>query len=254
MATPRVLVLRAAGINCDEETAFGWQRAGALTERVHVNRIMGRPDRLKAYQILTIPGGFSYGDDIAAGAILGNQLARHLGEAIGEFVEGGGLVLGICNGFQVLVRAGLLPGPDCPVRITLALNESGRYEDHWVRLRAEAPQCAFLPPGETFEMPVGHAEGRVAFSDESALAVLESSNRVALRYVASDDGAPSYPQNPNGSTGNVAGLTDGTGRILGLMPHPDRFLNRTNHPAWTRDASIESDGLRFFRHAISYFQ
>ncbi len=253
MAAVRVLVLRAAGINCDEETAFGWEQAGAAADRVHVNRLFENRESLADYQVMCIPGGFSHGDHIAAGVILGNRIARWLGDEIAAFIDRGGLVLGICNGFQVLVRAGLLPGPGCAARVTLTLNASGRYEDRWVRLKPAASHCAFLDRDERYEFPVGHAEGRVAVSDETALTALETANRIALRYVGPADESPGYPGNPNGSIGDVAGLTDATGRVLGLMPHPDRFLHATNHPAWTRRGSTESGGSRFFRRAVAHF-
>ena len=252
MATVRVLVLRAAGINCDEETLFAWETAGAKAERLHINRLLESPGRLAEHQILTIPGGFSYGDDIASGKILANQLAHHLGEPLARFIDGGGLVLGICNGFQVLVRLGLLPGMDCGVRATLTLNDSGRYEDRWVRLGTEAGHCAFLEKGEVLHLPVAHAEGKVAVEgDESGLAVLKTAGRVGLRYIAADGGEPTYPENPNGSIGNVAGLTDRTGRVFGLMPHPERNILPTHPPEWTRRTSIENDGLRIFRRAVA---
>ncbi len=253
MSTIRVLVLRAAGINCDEETAYAWELAGADALRLHVNRLIEDPRLLEGFQILSIPGGFSYGDDIAAGMILGLRLARHLGDPLRGFIARGGLVLGICNGFQVLVRAGLLPGPACGGPVTLTLNRSGRYEDRWVRLRVGSSRCAFLERDEEFELPVAHAEGRFAVSSEAALAVLESRDCVALRYIAPDGGEPSYPDNPNGSIGNVAGLTDDTGRVLGLMPHPERYVKVTNAPHWTRGRSGEPDGLRIFRRAVRHF-
>lgn len=254
MAIVRVLVLRAAGINCDEETAFAWEQGGARPDLVHVNRLIENPSSLDAYQILTVPGGFSYGDDIAAGKILGVYLAQHLGDAVRAFVDRGGLVLGICNGFQVLVRAGLLPGIGCDVPVTLTLNDSGRYETRWVNLRCETSHCAFLERGEILEMPVGHAEGKFTVAELRDLEKLESRNRIALRYTAPDGGPPVYPENPNGSIGNVAGLTDSTGRVLGLMPHPERNVARPQHPAWSRDSSIESAGRRVFRRAVSRFR
>ncbi len=253
--TVRVLVLRAAGINCDEETAFAWERAGAFAERVHVRRVIESPATLHDYQILTIPGGFSYGDDIASGRILGNQLAHHLGEAVSAFVDRGGLVLGICNGFQVLVRAGLLPGEDCPVRTTLTINDSGRYVDRWVRLRAVATECPFLEAGETFNLPVAHGEGKVLIEGGIAnLPAFERSGRIALRYVASDGGEPVFPENPNGSIGNAAGLIDGTGRILGLMPHPERAMDACLFPDHIRDSSAETNGLKLFQRAVLHFK
>lgn len=254
MAVVRALVLRAAGINCDEETAFAWMTAGARAEQLHVNRLLDDPRRLGTYQVLTIPGGFSYGDDIASGKILANQLAHHLGDAIRSFVDRGGLVLGICNGFQVLVRLGLLPGADCGVPVTLTLNDSGRYEDRWVRVRAEAAHSPFLANGESYEFPVAHAEGKVVVDGgAAALSRLTSGRRIALRYVASDGGEPRYPENPNGSAGNIAGLADATGRVLGLMPHPERNILSTHRPGWTGDPSTKNDGRRFFRRAMEYF-
>jgi phosphoribosylformylglycinamidine synthase len=253
MANVRVLVLRAPGINCDEETAFAWEMAGATPERVHVRRLIEQPARLTDYQILTIPGGFSYGDDIASGRILASQLVNHLGETIGEFINRGGLVLGICNGFQVLVRAGLLPGADCPVRASLTLNESGRYEDRWVRLRAEAANCPFLEAGELFIIPVAHAEGRLVIDGGlGRLPEFEATGRIALRYVAADGGPPRFPENPNGSIGNAAGLVDQTGRVLGLMPHPERAVATSQFPEHLRDGSAETGGRRVFLRAVRH--
>lgn len=250
----RVLVLRAAGINCDEETAYAWERSGARADRIHVRRIIESPATLSDYQILTIPGGFSYGDDIASGRILGNQLSIHLGEAITAFVDRGGLVLGICNGFQVLVRAGLLPGADCPVRATLTHNDSGRYIDRWVRVQAEAANCPFLEAGEFFDVPVAHGEGKIVIEGDAAnLPAFERTGRIALRYVAADGAAATGDENPNGSIGNAAGLIDGTGRILGLMPHPERAMDECLFPQHIRDNSIETNGLKMFQRAVRHF-
>lgn len=254
MATIRVLVLRAAGINCDEETAHAWTMAGARPQRLHVNRLLREPRHLDEAQVLTLPGGFSYGDDIASGRILANLLAHHLGDAIRAFVDRGGLVLGICNGFQVLVRMGLLPGPDCQASVTLTLNDSGRYEDRWVHVRAEASRCAFLEEGATYAFPVAHTEGKlVAQGGPAALRHPASQAHIALRYVAPDGTEPRYPQNPNGSVENVAGLVDETGRVLGLMPHPERNTLPTHRPDWNAHTSAEIDGQRFFRSAVGHF-
>ena len=247
----RVLVLRAAGINCDEETAFAWRNAGAAVETAHVNRLVEQPRLLAEFQVLTIPGGFSYGDDIASGKILSNQLVHHLGDDLGQFVARGGAVLGICNGFQVLVRMGLLPGSDCGVPCTLTLNDSGRYEDRWVTVRATSPACVFLDPETTFVFPVAHGEGKVLpAGGEDSITRLEAQGRIALKYVSADGNAPNFPANPNGSIGNVAGLTDATGRILGLMPHPERNLFPAPPGCSTRDFNAETAGARFFRRAV----
>ncbi len=252
MATVNVLVLRAAGINCDVETAYAWELAGAAPERIHVNRLVENPRRLEAFQILTIPGGFSYGDDIASGRILANQLTHRIGDSVYRFIDRGGLVLGICNGFQVLVRMGLLPGADCGIRATLTLNDSGRYEDRWVWVRAESERCPFLRQGEVLHLPVAHAEGKIVVEGGAAgVEGLSAAGRIGLRYVARDGGEPSYPENPNGSAGNIAGLTDATGRVLGLMPHPERNIARTHRPGWTADANTEGDGAGLFRRAVA---
>lgn len=251
MAKRRVLVLRAAGINCDEETAFAWQLAGAEAQALHVKQLMASPKLFDGFDIVTIPGGFSYGDDIASGKVLGNQLAHHLGDELQRFVERGGLILGICNGFQVLVRMGLVPGPDCPVRVTLTHNDTGRYEDRWVRCKAEPTQCAFLEKETEFDFPVAHGEGRLLVEGgEAGLAVLRSLGRIPLTYAGRSGPASSYPENPNGSIGNAAGLTDSTGRILGLMPHPERNLFPSQHPCPDRDFNVETAGRRFFRRII----
>jgi phosphoribosylformylglycinamidine synthase len=254
MANVRVLVLRAAGINCDEETAHAWETAGATAERAHVNRLIERPEMLSAFQAITLPGGFSYGDDIAGGKILACQLANHLADELASFVDRGGLVLGLCNGFQVLLRLGLLPGPGCETAVTLALNDSGRYEDRWVRLGVEASHCVFLDAAEVLHVPVAHAEGKILVEgNEAGLARLEAAGHVALRYLAADGGEPKYPENPNGSIGNVAGLTDRTGRVLGLMPHPERNIHPTHAPRHIRDISVAGQGLGIFRRAVAYF-
>ncbi|MFQ5430066.1 MAG: phosphoribosylformylglycinamidine synthase I [Phycisphaerae bacterium] len=261
MATVRVIVLRAPGINCDEETACAWQLAGARPERIHVKQLTADPAPLKAAQILTLPGGFSYGDDIAGGRILGNQLRHHLGAEIAAFLERGGLLLGICNGFQVLVRMGLLPGPDCPAPVSLTLNDSGRFEARWVHLLVESDGCPFLKQGETLHLPVAHAEGRVVTAGGAQGATPQADHdRVALRYIHPAGTPPDYPENPNGSIENVAGLLDRTGRVLGLMPHPERHVVPTQRPDRGSADSPETglrgdcDGLRIFRRAVDHFR
>lgn len=260
MSSVKVIVLRAAGINCDAETEFAWHAAGAEADRIHVKRLIEQPSILARYQILTVPGGFSYGDDIASGRILGNQLEHHLGNEIRSFIEGGGLVLGICNGFQVLVRMGLLPGPDCGRAATLTLNDSGRYEDRWVHLRAEISHSPFLEKDAVYHLPVAHGEGRVVIQGgEAGAGALAERGRIALRYVSEDGGPPSYPQNPNGSTAGVAGLTDSTGRVLGLMPHPERNMFPTHSPrhmptiSTASGFSADCDGAKLFLNAVTSF-
>lgn len=249
MSSPRVLILRAPGTNCDEETAYAWQRAGARPETLHVGRLLERPNALDDYPILTIPGGFSYGDDLGAGRIFATRLGA-LGDALARFRDRGGLILGICNGFQVLVRAGLLPGEGCAA--TLTWNDSGRFESRWVRLEQVPGKCVFVDGDEPIDVPVAHGEGKFLTASAADLAQLERNGQIAVRYI-NGDGRPTqkYPANPNGSPGAVAGICDPSGRVFGLMPHPERHIEGIQHPRWTRDgAKPEGDGLRVFRNAL----
>jgi phosphoribosylformylglycinamidine synthase I len=235
MATVRALVLRAAGINCDQETAHAWQLAGAQPDLLHVNRLMEQPSLLNDYQVLTIPGGFSYGDNIAAGKILALQIQHYLADHIPRFVESGRLVLGICNGLQVLVKARLLPGCDPQQQdVTVTYNDSTKFEDRWVHLAVTTDHCVFLSPAQRLCLPVAHAEGKVVIRNRSVLDRLRSQRLIALRYVDARGRPGHYPVNPNGSEDHIAGLVDSTGQLLGLMPHPERFVQSTQHPAWTR--------------------
>jgi phosphoribosylformylglycinamidine synthase len=253
MPTPKALILRAPGTNCDDETVAAWALAGAEPVTWHVNRLLERPAELASFQVLTIPGGVSYGDDLGAGRILAARLAV-LGEAIAAFRDRGGLILGICNGFQVLVRSGLLPGPGFG-GATLTRNDSGHFEGRWTRL-APVPgrrACPFLDDGdEPIEMPAAHGEGKFLTADPADLDALERAGQVVLRYVdAAGKPTQQYPANPNGSPRAIAGICDATGRILGLMPHPERHIEGVQHPRWMREGlRPEGAGLRVFRSAV----
>ncbi|RIK72058.1 MAG: phosphoribosylformylglycinamidine synthase I [Planctomycetota bacterium] len=254
MPTPRVLVLRAPGANCDQETAFAFERAGATAECVHVNRWLESPRLADGYQVLCLPGGFSYGDDLGSGRILGNQLRRHLSDSLGTFREQGKLILGICNGFQILVKSGLLDTDDSAgPGATLAWNASGRFIDRWVQLRVASDRSPFLRGIQRMFLPIAHAEGRFVGRDEPTLERWERSGQLVLRYCESS-ACKSQPFNPNGAMRDVAGMCDASGRVLGLMPHPERFIDRTQHPQWTRlPAFDEGDGMQVFRNAVEYF-
>jgi phosphoribosylformylglycinamidine synthase len=259
MAQPCAIVLRAPGTNCDEETAAAWERAGAAAETWHVGRLVESPSALDHFQILTLPGGFSYGDDLGAGRILATRLGTVLGESLRRFHDRGGLVLGICNGFQVLVRAGLLPGGVPGGRATLARNDSGRFEARWVRLTVQPGSCPFFSDeaAPIIELPVAHGEGRFVLGSPGDLEAVERAGQVVLKY-ADEEGRPTeaYPDNPNGSPGAVAGVCDPTGRILGLMPHPERFVESWHHPRWTRREGgpiARPDGLTIFDAGVRFF-
>ena len=257
MSEVRGLVLRAAGINCDVETQHALELAGAQADRVHVNRLIEEPSLFEKYQIVVFPGGFSYGDDVAAGKILANQVVHHLSEPIRKFIEDGKLVLGICNGFQVLVKMGILPGGDALKQedVTITYNDSGKFEDRWVYLIPETDRCVFLEPERQIYLPVAHGEGKVVTKDEETLQRLQSEGYVAFKYVDANGQEGPYPVNPNGSAASIAGLTDRTGRVLGLMPHPERFVRRTQHPHWSRlGEDLDPDGIKLFRNAVKYVQ
>jgi phosphoribosylformylglycinamidine synthase I len=276
MPAPRVCVLRAPGTNCDVETAFAFETAGGLPERVHLFRLLERPELLDDFQIVCVPGGFSYGDDIGAGVIFSRQLRGRLGEALGRFLAADKLMLGICNGFQVLLKAGILPGGNGPwpppenelPDSTLTWNLNGKYTALWVRLKVDSSKSVFLRGIETIELPIAHAEGRIVVRSPDVIHRWRELGQIALRYrpnptdektetVAGSNGESllPFPDNPNGSVANIAALGDPTGRILGLMPHPERFLHSTQHPQWTRhpERTGPGAGLKVFQNAVAYF-
>jgi phosphoribosylformylglycinamidine synthase subunit PurQ / glutaminase len=266
---PRILILRAPGTNCDQETAFAFKTAGGRPEVVHLNRLLENSKLAANYQVLAIPGGFSYGDDISAGRIFGNQIRHHLRDCLEEFKAAGKLIIGICNGLQILVKSGvLLPDrADEPIA-TLTLNDSGKFEDRWVNLSVRGDKCVFLRGIEHMYLPIAHAEGKFVARDEETLNRLDAASQLVLRYAIAEvagiqrsevggqrsDSLISYPANPNGAQLNVAGLCDETGRVFGLMPHPERHIDPTQHPRWTREPRQRGDGLAVFENAVRFFQ
>jgi len=249
---PLALILRTAGTNCDEELAHAFHLAGARTQRLHLNQLIEDPAPLRECQLLGIPGGFSYGDDIAAGRIFGNRLKHRLYDELQAAIERGVPMIAPCNGFQVLVKSGLLPDPKLAKQsTTLDHNTHGRFTDQWSPVTVETQSPCIWTKGlgpTTFDLPIAHGEGRFV-ADEAELDRLEANHQVALRYA----------DNPNGSARDIAGLTDPTGLILGLMPHPERYLDPTNHPTWTRDMQSDPElmnrsapGLRMFQNAVNH--
>ncbi len=271
MSTARALVLRAPGINCDRETAYACRQVGFETDLLHINQLLKQPQKLLDYHFLVIPGGFSYGDDLGAGTLLAKNMSVHLARELRQFVDEGRPVLGICNGFQTLVRAGLLPGSfeesATTLSATLTDNASAHYECRWVALAATPGPCIFTRGFERpLELPVGHGEGQFVLANPDELAQLQASGQAALVYTRSTrQAAPSpatptlseqelpYPANPNGSMGQIAGVCNRRGTVLGMMPHPDRFLKAILHPQ-NRNVDGPGDGLLIFQNAYNYVQ
>ncbi len=267
----RALVLTGYGLNCDYETDFSLKLAGAESHQIHINEIIsGSKIRLSDYHILIFGGGFSWADDHGAGVLIATKLRHHLGEQIQQFIEDGKLVLGICNGFQALVNLGLVPGFDNVYnerRVALTYNDSGNFIDTWVKLKTnqESP-CVFTKGISSIELPVRHGEGKFYAEDETIARLLKN-KQIALQY-ADGNGEQAngkWPQNPNGSINDIAGICDPSGRIFGLMPHPEAFNHYTNHPNWTKKKealirrgkameSEEGEGIKIFRNAVEYLR
>jgi len=252
----KVLILYGYGINCDNETQHGFESAGAEAEKVHTNQLINGERQLKDYQILAIPGGFSFGDDIGAGKVLATKIKYNLAAEFSEFIREGKLVIGICNGFQVLVKLGILPGFNRNYDrqdVTLTFNDSGRFEDRWVYLKTnQKSPCVWTKGIETIYLPVRHGEGKFIARDGEIRKKLIEHNQIVAQYVDNKGNSADYPWNPNGSELNIAGVCDETGRIFGLMPHPEAFLFPQNHPRWTREKIQEGEGLKIFKNAVNF--
>ena len=249
---PNCLIVRTAGTNCEVELAHAFELAGAAPQFVHLNKLVAEPTIVDDAQLIGFPGGFSYGDDIAAGRIMANRLRHRLLSPLQAAVRRGAPIIGICNGFQALVKFGLLPDPEAAVQTaTLADNDCGRFIDRWVGLEAsDDTVCIWTRGLGSLELPIAHGEGRFVPQSEAVLQQLREKRQIALRYAT--DGL--WPGNPNGSVDRIAGICDPTGLVLGLMPHPERYTNQTNHPIWTRQADHASTpaGLRFFQNAVEH--
>ncbi|MFH1771548.1 MAG: phosphoribosylformylglycinamidine synthase I [Candidatus Omnitrophota bacterium] len=258
-----MLIVRTAGINCDYETKFAFELAGAKADLLHINFIKDNR-KLTDYQIICVPGGFSYGDDLGAGKILSLEFVYWLKESLMRFTDKGGLILGICNGFQVLVKTGILPGMDFKQKVTLTANDSGRFEDRWVYLKTDVrcqmsdtripqPENIWLKGlPETIMLPVAHGEGKF-YAEAHILDTIEKRGHVALRYIDPQSKETIYPYNPNGSLNNIAGITDITGKILGLMPHPERCIYEHHMPFFKHQQDLPW-GRVIFTNIVTYFK
>jgi phosphoribosylformylglycinamidine synthase I len=249
---PRVCVITGFGINADEELATAFEMAGGAARRVHVTDLIAKPDLLAGFRILAFPGGFSFGDHLGSGKVFATLFRRNLDTELARFVADGGLVVGICNGFQVLVKMGLLPnlaGTNAR-EVSLIHNDSGKYEDRWVTVRfEEGSPCVWTRGLHQMDLPVRHGEGKFITQSPDILSELAARGLIALRY-SSNRGEPKYPENPNGSEGHVAGICDPSGRVFGLMPHPEAFIHPENHPDWTARPLAEGEGLRIFANGV----
>ncbi len=248
---PRTLIVRTAGTNCDRELVHAFELAGASATTLHLHELIEHPQRLADFDIIGFPGGFSYGDDIAAGRIFANRLRHQLYQPLRDAIERGVPIIGICNGFQVLVKLGLLPDPHANAQnATLADNTNGRFVDRWIELNApEDTVCIWTKNAEhalgDFELPIAHGEGRFVASPD-VLSQMQQQKQIALRY----------RNNPNGSLDDIAGICDSTGLVFGLMPHPERYVDPTQHPCWTRHDAEKltqiTPGQIIFQNAVQY--
>lgn len=268
MAQPRVLVLTGYGINCEEETAYAFNYAGASSDIIHINDLIEEKHRLNDYNIFVFPGGFSYGDDTGSGRALANLIKNSMSEEMRKFVERDTLTLGICNGFQVLVNLGIVPalnGFTGRAEASLEHNSSFRYQCRWVDLSVEgAANCVFTKGITSLHIPVAHGEGRF-YAPPDTLDAIETKQLVTMRYAGPDgeSAGGNFPANPNGSLHDIAAICDTTGRVMGMMPHPERGIFFTQRDDWTllkekyrrdvKEMPAESDGITIFRNAVEYF-
>jgi len=264
MKRPRALIITGEGLNCERETAYAFELAGAEPCLVHLGELLSRSARLLDYQILAFIGGFSNGDHLGAGTIQAARFKRRLWEELKTFTAGGRPVIGICNGFQTLVKMGLLPAPQGVQTATIMGNDSGRFEDRWVQLVLEPRSpCIWTRGLASLFLPVRHGEGKFYAEDPALIPALLRGHQVVARYAAqgpSGELTPTmaYPANPNGSLEAIAGLCDLGGTIFGLMPHPEAYLSPYNHPSWTRAGALgvklpaEGEGVALFRNAVAH--
>ncbi len=251
----RALILYGYGINCENESRHAIEKSGGRADIMHLNRVLENPKAMEDYNMLFIPGGFSFGDDLGSGKVFGNKMRFGLRDSLADFIAAEKLVLGICNGFQVLVKMGLLPTPDFGQRATLFANDSGKFEDRWVMLKAEqSSPCVFTRGLDYLFVPVRHGEGKFIPKDDSVLEEMRRNGQVVFRYVDEGGRPAGYPYNPNGSVDNVAGICDRSGRIFGMMPHPEAFNIPQNCPYWVRGGVREALGLRLFRNAVEHIE
>ena len=261
----RVLIITGYGLNCEDESSVAWEMAGAHADRVHLNDLIERPARLSSYAALMFIGGFSYGDHITSGHVFALRVRRRLGGELEKFIRAGKLILGVCNGFQIMVKLGLLPGLDGEYftqKLSIMQNDCGTFQNRWTPLRFEpSSPCVFTKGLSRFSLPVRHGEGKVFTPDKKLLERIETLGCVPCRYADpyTGDATQEFPWNPNGAMNAIAGLCDPTGRVFGLMPHPEAYLYPENHPQWELlkmrgELPKEGLGLLLFRNAVEHLR
>lgn len=241
-------VITGYGINADRELEKAFELAGSKAERIHINDIIANPQSLGKYHILAFPGGFSFGDHLGSGLVFAHLFRKNLKPHLDKFISEGKLIIGICNGFQVLVKMGVLPnfGRDWTPEVSLVHNNTGVFENSWLTVSfGRQSRCIWTKELDEMDVPIRHGEGCFITLSDEILEKIEKENLAAVRYA---------DRNPNGSVSNIAGITDLTGRILGLMPHPEAFLYPENHPKWTSEQITEGAGLKLFKNGVSYIR
>lgn len=250
----KALILTGYGINCENESKYAIEKSGGNADIYHLNKVIENPKLLENYNMLMVPGGFSFGDDLGSGKVFGNKMKFKLKDQLSDFVKAQKLVLGVCNGFQILVKMGLLPEPDFQQRVTLINNDSGHYEDRWVILKGNLKSpCVFSKGIDYLLVPVRHGEGKFVPQNEETLKSIIANEQIVFQYVdeTGNTNAP-FPYNPNGSVMGIAGICDKSGRIFGLMPHPEAFNIPQNCPYWVKGNVKEALGLKVFKNAVEY--
>jgi len=264
---PKSLIITGYGINCEEETAKVFEMEGAESEIVHINDLIDGTKKMQDFQIMAFPGGFSHGDDTGSGNAMANKIKNNLNEEFLKFAREDKLVIGLCNGFQILVNLGLVPALNNNYgarTVALMHNTQARYECRWIHLKRASDKCIWTRGIETIHVPIAHGEGNF-YTDEETLKQIKSGDQIAFKYVR-EDGSPAnneFPFNPNGAMEDIAGICDPSGRILGMMPHPERFNCFVNEDGWPLEKEKliregkplpkEGKGLKLFRNAVEYF-
>ncbi len=259
----KTLIITGVGLNCEKETGYAFSRAGSDVKFIHLNDFLADPVKLHDYQILAFIGGFAYGDHISAGRVFANKFKFSMADDLIKFIHNGNLIIGICNGFQTVIKLGILPGFDNDYftqLATLTNNDSYRFEDRWINLTSPSSNCVFTKGISSLMLPIRHGEGKLVCKDNSITDKLFKNKQIVFQYSDPSGNKPTmdYPLNPNGSAEAIAGICDPTGRVFGLMPHPEGYLSPYNHPNWTKMKALgklpeEGAGLKIFKNAVEYF-